>query len=378
MSRNLCLPAPAGRVFSTLILALTLLCACGDGGAPDAAPSSGAARGSDSGPYSEAHSEARSGTRSGSGRQTDTQSAGRVEGRGADTENWAGALPRPEWKKFTRVLPSVPWFEVYRITPRIHAIYEPSQFEEVISYLIEGDDFALLFDTGLGIGRIKDVVDQLTDRQLIVLNSHSHYDHVGGNHEFLLIAALDTAYGLARAGGASGPAIAETVSPAWVAGPFPPGFSPEAYKIHPWAPSSTVADGDVIDLGGIALEVMHLPGHSPDSLALFDRGNRQIFVGDIFYLAPLYAHLEGSNLTHYRASAERLAALVPQLDAVYTGHNVPVVAPSYLDSLAAAFRAIADQRTDYIITDEAREYDFGDFSILVPDHGRDNAQAPAP
>jgi hypothetical protein len=67
------------------------------------------------------------------------------------------------------------WFEVYRIEDGIFAIYEPGQFEEVISFLVTGDDRALLFDTGLGIGDIKRVVKQLTDleshrRQLPVRN----------------------------------------------------------------------------------------------------------------------------------------------------------------------------------------------------------------
>ena len=51
-----------------------------------------------------------------------------------------------------------PWFEVYRIAPGVFAIYEPHQFEEVISFLILGEKRAAMFDTGLGIGDIKRVV----------------------------------------------------------------------------------------------------------------------------------------------------------------------------------------------------------------------------
>jgi glyoxylase-like metal-dependent hydrolase (beta-lactamase superfamily II) len=49
----------------------------------------------------------------------------------------------------------------------------------VISFSIVGNDFALMFDTGLGIGNMRNVVDQLTDLDIVVLNSHTHYDHIG-------------------------------------------------------------------------------------------------------------------------------------------------------------------------------------------------------
>ena len=108
----------------------------------------------------------------------------KVENRGANKENWCDKLPRPEWKAFPQIQTNSNWFEIYQITPNIIAIYEPGQFEEVISYLITGTDKALLWDTGTGIGDIKQIVDQLTELTLIVLNSHTHYDHVGVNYQF--------------------------------------------------------------------------------------------------------------------------------------------------------------------------------------------------
>ncbi len=100
-----------------------------------------------------------------------------VENRGSDTENWWDALPRPEWSQYEQVPVDEDWFEVYRIIDGIYAIYEPGQFEEVISFLITGEKRALLFDTGLGIGDMRSVVDQLTDLEVIVLNSHMHGDY---------------------------------------------------------------------------------------------------------------------------------------------------------------------------------------------------------
>jgi len=107
---------------------------------------------------------------------------------------WCSQLPRPEYKKLERVLSDEPWFEIYRIRPGVFAIYEPRQFEEVISYLILGAKRALLFDTGLGVGRISAVVARLTPLPVTVINSHTHFDHVGGNAEFRDIWNRDLLY----------------------------------------------------------------------------------------------------------------------------------------------------------------------------------------
>ena len=76
------------------------------------------------------------------------------------------------------------WFVPYRILPGVTAIFEPCHFQEVASFLIEGSRCALLFDSGMGLGNIKAVVDALTNKPVTLVNSHSHFDHVGGNWQF--------------------------------------------------------------------------------------------------------------------------------------------------------------------------------------------------
>ena len=115
---------------------------------------------------------------------TRSASNGQVQNRGAGKDNWWDNLPRPEWSTFEHIDQDQDWFDVYRIADGIFAIYESGQFEEVISFLVTGDDRALLFDTGLGIGDMTRVVEQLTDLEIVVLNSHTHYDHIGGNYQF--------------------------------------------------------------------------------------------------------------------------------------------------------------------------------------------------
>jgi len=98
-------------------------------------------------------------------------------------ESWCARPPRPGWEAFERVDVASRWFAVYRLETGVYALYEPFQAQEVISYLVEGDERALLFDTGMGLAPIRPVVEELTRLPVVVLNSHTHYDHMGGNAE---------------------------------------------------------------------------------------------------------------------------------------------------------------------------------------------------
>ena len=85
------------------------------------------------------------------------------------SESWCKDLPRAIYTNLERVTMSSDWFLVYKLENDVFAIYEPRQWQEVISYLILGKEKALLFDTGNGIGKISGVVNELTSLPVIVL-----------------------------------------------------------------------------------------------------------------------------------------------------------------------------------------------------------------
>lgn len=291
-----------------------------------------------------------------------------VQNRGADKDNWWDKLPRPEWSAYEKIDLGDGWFDVYRIDDEIYAIYEPGQFEEVISFLIIGDEFALMFDTGLGIGNIRNVVDQLTDLDVVVLNSHTHYDHIGGNHLFDTIYGTSLEYTQDRALGSPPEATAGFLQEGWVWKPLPDGFTAADYQSRAFDIDKLVYEGDRIDIGGRVLEILFTPGHAPDSVCLIDRENRILFTGDTFYLAPLYTHIPGSSFEDYANSAERLAGLAGQIDRAITSHNVPVVDASYMTALGQAFADIeSGNASDVTISDGNREYHFDGFSVIVRD-----------
>jgi len=257
---------------------------------------------------------------------------------------WCRPLPRPEYKKLERVKVSDPWFEVYKPVPGVFAIYEPHQAEEVISYLIVGEKRALLFDTGMGISDIKKVTSELTGLPIIVLNSHTHDDHVGGNWEFADVYGMDTDFTRKNAMGSQEDAQAE-VTPDQICGALPAGFDPKTYATRPWKITAVILDGDRLDLGGRKLEVVATPGHTPDAIVLIDRGNGLLFTGDTYYPAPIWLFRPETNLVAYAASIRRLAALAPQVKLVLGAHNIPVASPAVLEQLVSAFDRVQSGKT---------------------------------
>jgi glyoxylase-like metal-dependent hydrolase (beta-lactamase superfamily II) len=253
--------------------------------------------------------------------------------------NWCRPLPRPEYKRLERVPVSDLWFEVYKPASGVFAIYEPHQSEEVISYLIVGEKRALLFDTGMGISDIKKVTAELTKLPVIVLNSHTHDDHVGGNWEFDTIYGMDTNFTRANAQGSREDAQTE-ITPDQICGSLPKGFDGKNYSTRPWKITAYTRDGDRLNLGGRTIEVIATPGHTPDAISLIDRANGLLFTGDTYYPAPIWLFRPETDLDEYAASIRHLAVFAPQVKLVLGAHNVPVASPTILPRLVAAFDVV--------------------------------------
>jgi glyoxylase-like metal-dependent hydrolase (beta-lactamase superfamily II) len=256
-----------------------------------------------------------------------------------ETPEWCRFLPRPEYKPLERILPNEPWFEIYKVAPNAIAIYEPHQSEETIAYLIMGTKQAVLFDTGMGIGNIHALVTRLTSRPIVILNSHTHNDHIGGNWQFPFLFGMDTAFTRANMKGERADAQAEIV-PGQICGDLPKNFDPKTYATKPWHVSIPVHDGFKVNLGGRTVEIIATPGHTPDSICLLDRDNELLFTGDTYYPGTIWLYRPETDLDAYVASVKKIAALAPDLKLVLGAHNIPVAQPSVLPRLVAAIEAV--------------------------------------
>ena len=174
---------------------------------------------------------------------------------------------------------------------------------------------------------------------IVVLNSHTHDDHVGDNWQFETIYGMDTDFTRMNARGSREDAQAEVASDQ-ICGKLPQGFDPKTYVTRPWKIAAYTHDGDRFDLGGRSLEVIATPGHTPDAISLLDRANGLLFTGDTYYPAAIWLYRPETDLDAYDASIRRLAALAPQIKTVLGAHNIPVAPPSVLPRLVAAFEAV--------------------------------------
>jgi glyoxylase-like metal-dependent hydrolase (beta-lactamase superfamily II) len=285
----------------------------------------------------------------------------------AQTEKpeWCKHLPRPEYKSLEQVPLNDPWFEVYKVAPATFAIYEPYQAEEVISYLMVGSKQALLFDTGMGIGNIKAIVARLTSRPIVVLNSHTHDDHVGGNWQFPFVYGMDTAFTRASAKGSREDAQAE-IAKDQLCGALPKGFDPAKYSTKPWKISLFVHNGFKVNLGGRTIEIISTPGHTPDSISLIDRANGLLFTGDTFYPGEIWLYRPETDFSAYLASVKKLVALAPELKLILGAHNVPVAQPSVLPQLDAAIHSVLAGKVQLkSVTGDQAIYQVGEISFRL-------------
>ena len=279
---------------------------------------------------------------------------------------WCDLLPRGQYQTLERVTVTDDWFEVYRVGQGVLAIYEPFQFQEVISYLILGTEQALLFDTGMGMSRISAVVRELTSLPVTVLNSHTHYDHIGGNAEFDRILAVNSDFTRGHAAGVPHEVVKGEVTPDAFCRPTPAGLDTASYAIRPFAITDTIGDGGRIGLGGRTIQVLRVPGHTPDAVAIVDSAAGYLWTGDTFYEAPIWLWFPETDWVAYQRSVERLAALVPGLKRVFGAHNTPIAEPGQVTRLREAVGAIEagtarwEEREDGLV-----EYPFSGFSVLT-------------
>jgi glyoxylase-like metal-dependent hydrolase (beta-lactamase superfamily II) len=227
-------------------------------------------------------------------------------------------------------LPSVDaWYRSRVVAAGVTRIDEPAVHDFLQSNIwhIAGRDRDLVVDSGLGVAPLRTQLPNLFQNDPILVISHAHLDHVGAAHEFedrrmhavesdkgpvhatLYSAALSTLLGW------DGSALPELLIDAV---PFD-GYDPRDYRIDPIEVTTELHGGDVIDLGDRQFTVLHLPGHTPGSICLFDEKNGDLFSGDVIYDDLLLDELHESNIYDYVRSMRSLQALSPSR--IYPGHG---------------------------------------------------------
>ena len=242
------------------------------------------------------------------------------------------------------------WYEAYRLPGNVYGIAEPKHFQEVNFFLIPGDGRALLLDTGMGIFSPMPLLKELYDGEIVAINSHFHFDHIGSNHLFEKVYGWKDAFADAVAKrGLKAEDMGDQMEAAMFKDGYPDGFDGKNFTIPPYV-LEPVRDGQIFSLGNRELEVIHAPGHSADSIVLYDRKNEILFTGDTFYMGALYTHFDcpqfgRSDIAVYRDTLNRLYETVSKETVLYCSHN-------YFIAPASKLKEAADLMTKIINSSE--------------------------
>ncbi|HEV2505971.1 MAG TPA: MBL fold metallo-hydrolase [Mesorhizobium sp.] len=214
------------------------------------------------------------------------------------------------------------WFGKKAIDAALTQITEPfvHPYMSANIWHLKGRDVDLLVDTGMGICPLAPEIDRPAGKPLLVVATHIHLDHVGSLHEFTERAGpRQSATEFARMSDAATYAQEFRELEGAVSRLPYPGWRREAYRIEPAPLTRVLAEGDVVDLGDRRFTVLHLPGHSPDSIALFDEHDGLFFSGDAIYDDTLLDNLPDSDPAIYRHTMQRLLEL--PISTCHGGHG---------------------------------------------------------
>ena len=210
---------------------------------------------------------------------------------------------------------------ILRITETSYLIEDD---RNATGYVIVGKDKALVVDTCFGFEDYAEVVASITALPTVVVNTHAHMDHCGGNGYF------EKAY------------IGEEEIPAYSA--------PKTTRktdAPPVCPAEIMRDGDIIDLGDRKIEAIHFAGHTPGALCFLDRKERVLYTGDSVLGRTVYLFMPNSvSVSQMKKSLLHLNEFRDEFDNLATGHGCEIDPTSYIDELLKACDAILSGEDD--------------------------------
>ena len=196
--------------------------------------------------------------------------------------------------------------DVYKVTELEKGIWAISE-KNVHMFLVEGSENAVLIDTGFGGGDLKTLTASLTKKPITVVLTHSDGDHVGGAEQFGEVFCHPSEF---------------------------TGYNERAQKDR--VKLRALWEGDVIDLGSLMLEVIHIPGHTPGSIALYDEDRKVLFSGDSIQTGPIHMFGPKRNLDALIASMEKLEDLDLNIVSIYACHYEICIDETYIKEVKNA------------------------------------------
>lgn len=207
-------------------------------------------------------------------------------------------------------------------------------------FLLQGEDRALLIDSGMQLHNARDIAMTLTSLPVELLNTHADMDHIGSNEQFdsfYMHPAEETNYRRSGKGG----------------------------RLIP------VQDGDELDLGNRKLKIIHLPGHTPGSIAVLDTASRVLISGDpVQEHGRIFMFGDQRNMRDYIHSLERLEQMSGDFDELWPSHADLPVKPDtigrLIDGAGKVMNGEISGTAEELFGMKITAYDLG-FTVLLCD-----------
>jgi glyoxylase-like metal-dependent hydrolase (beta-lactamase superfamily II) len=212
------------------------------------------------------------------------------------------------------------WYTVRKFSDEVRLISELhiTEFYRCNIWHVRGSQYDALIDSGMGVVSLREHVPLVTEKSLIAIASHTHFDHIGCHHEFdhrcVHVAEAELLAAPTRQNTLADPYVTDDI---FTALPPQPYLS-STYAVKAAPANRLLEDGDVIDLGNRQLEVIHTPGHSPGGIALWESATSTLFSGDIVYDGPLIEDTYHADAKDYYQSMKRLLDM--PVTTVHGGH----------------------------------------------------------
>ena len=235
---------------------------------------------------------------------------------------------------------------------------EYRHWEETHCYLLNGAEHSLLIDTGLGICNIYNEVIKLTDKPIIAVATHIHWDHIGGHEYFPDFYAHKEELNWLK--GEFPLTMAQIKDMVIDRCDLPEGYDVNNYKFFQGAPTRVLKENDIIDIGGRHIEVLHTPGHSPGHMCFWEKERGYLFTGDLVYKDTLFAYYPSTDPEAYLKSLELVASL--PVKRVFPAHHDLDIYPEILIRMRDAFRLL---RKEDKLCHGSGTHDYGDWAVWL-------------
>lgn len=159
-------------------------------------------------------------------------------------------------------------------------------------FLLEGKERAALIDSGVNCPNAKEIAESLTDKPVILINTHGDGDHTSGTAAFNEIYMHPYDY-----------------------------MGCDINNKFPNTLLHEIDDNDRIDLGGRPLRIIHIPGHTKGSIAILDINNRVLLSGDSVQKGHIYMFGSHRNPEQFEMSLEKLIAIKGEYDVIHASHD---------------------------------------------------------